>query len=78
MSPFVALSTSGVNSFSCMEAVKRVVKRDPAKAKEIQVGFVALSNKSEIGAYSIQKGFSYAVTNSEYPSGKVFESKFLI
>ena len=63
---------------ACMEAVKRIVKRDPAKAKDIQVGFVALSNKGEVGAYAIQKGFSYSVTNSQYPSGKVFESKFLM
>jgi N4-(beta-N-acetylglucosaminyl)-L-asparaginase len=63
---------------ACMEAVKRIVKRDPAKAKDIQVGFVALSNKGEVGAYSIQKGFTYAVTNAQYPSGKVFESKFLL
>jgi N4-(beta-N-acetylglucosaminyl)-L-asparaginase len=63
---------------ACMEAIKRIVKRDPAKSRDIQVGFVALSNKGEIGAYSIQKGFTYAVTNSQFPSGKVFDSKHLI
>ena len=60
---------------ACVEAVKRIVKRDPAKAKEIQVGFLALSKKGEIGAYSIVKGFTYSVTNSQYPKGKVFEAK---
>lgn len=60
---------------ACMEAVKRIVKRDPAKAKEIQVGFLALSKKGEIGAYSIAKGFTYSVTNSQYPKGRVFEAK---
>lgn len=60
---------------ACREAVSRIVKRDPAKAKEIQVGFVALSKKGEIGAFSIVKGFSYSVTNSQYPKGKVFEAK---
>ena len=60
---------------ACMEAVRRIVKRDPAKAKEIQVGFLALSKKGEIGAYSIVKGFTYSVTNSQYPKGKVFEAK---
>ncbi len=60
---------------ACMEAVKRIVKRDPAKAKEIQVGFLALSKKGEIGAYAIAKGFTYAVTNSQYPKGRVFEAK---
>ena len=60
---------------ACMEAVKRIVKHDQAKAKEIQVGFLALSKKGEIGAYAIAKGFTYSVTNSEYPKGKVFSSK---
>lgn len=63
---------------ACREAVSRIIKRDPAKAKEIQVGFLALSKKGEIGAYSIQKGFTYSVTNSEYPKGKVFEAKHLV
>ena len=60
---------------ACMEAVKRIVKRDPVKAKEIQVGFLALSKKGEIGAFSIVKGFTYAVTTAQYPKGKVFEAK---
>jgi N4-(beta-N-acetylglucosaminyl)-L-asparaginase len=60
---------------ACREAVRRIVKRDPAKAKEIQVGFLALSRKGELGAFSIQKGFTYSVTNTEYPKGKVFEAK---
>lgn len=60
---------------ACHEAVRRVVKRDPEKAKEMQVGFVALSKKGEIGAYSIVKGFTYSVTNSEWSKGKVFQTK---
>lgn len=60
---------------ACREAIRRVVKRDPAKAKEIQVGFLALSKKGEIGAFAIVKGFTYAVTNSEFPKGNVFEAR---
>lgn len=60
---------------ACREAVSRIVKRDPFKAKELQVGFLALSKKGEIGAFAIQKGFSYSVTNSQYPKGKVFAAK---
>jgi N4-(beta-N-acetylglucosaminyl)-L-asparaginase len=60
---------------ACKEAVNRIVKRDLAKAKEIQVGFVAISKKGEVGAYAIQKGFTYSVTNSQYSKGKVFEAK---
>lgn len=63
---------------ACKEAVQRVVKRDPAKAKERQVGFVALSPRGEIGAYSVVKGFTYTVTSAEYPKGRLFAAKFLI
>jgi N4-(beta-N-acetylglucosaminyl)-L-asparaginase len=60
---------------ACREAINRIVKRDPAKAKDIQVGFLALSKTGNVGAFSIAKGFTYAVTNAEYPKGKVFEAK---
>ncbi|MCZ2390702.1 MAG: N(4)-(beta-N-acetylglucosaminyl)-L-asparaginase [Acidobacteria bacterium] len=60
---------------ACREAVRRVVKRDPKKAKEMQVGFVALSRTGSIGAFAIQKGFSYTVTNSKFPEGKVFQAR---
>lgn len=60
---------------ACREAVRRIVKRDPAKARDIQVGFLALSKKGEIGAFAIAKGFTYALTNSQWPKGKVFEAK---
>jgi N4-(beta-N-acetylglucosaminyl)-L-asparaginase len=69
---------------ACREAVHRIVKRDPAKAKGtivygentgIQVGFLAISKTGEIGAFSIQRGFTYSVTNSRYPKGKIFEAK---
>lgn len=60
---------------ACREAIRRIVKRDPAKAKEFQVGFVALSRRGEIGAFSIQKGFTYSITNTEHPNGKVFAAK---
>ncbi len=57
---------------ACREAVMRIIKRDPAKAKELQVGFVAISKRREVGAFSVVKGFTYSVTNSQYPAGKVF------
>ena len=60
---------------ACREAVMRIVNRDPAKAKEMQVGFVAISNKGEVGAFSVLSGFTYSVTNSRYPNGKVFDCK---
>lgn len=60
---------------ACREAVNRIVKRNPEKAKTLQVGFIALSKKGEIGAFSVTKGFSYSVTNADLPKGKTFEAK---
>lgn len=60
---------------ACKEACVRIVKRDPEKAKTFQVGFIAISKKGEVGAYSIQKEFTYSITNSEI--NQVFESKSL-
>ena len=60
---------------ACREAIRRIVKRDPVKAKEFQVGFVALSKTGAIGAFSVQKGFTFTVTNEQFPGGKIFEAK---
>ena len=48
---------------ACKKAVERIVARNPATAKEVQVGFLALNKKGEYGAYALQEGFSYAVKN---------------
>jgi len=50
---------------ACKEAVARIVKKKPEKAKEIQVGFLALNKQGEYGAYALQEGFSFAVCNEE-------------
>ncbi len=49
---------------ACKEAVERLIKRNPGKAKDIQVGFLALSKSGEFGAYALQKGFTYAVKSN--------------
>ena len=46
---------------ACKKAVERIVKRDAAKAKISQVGFIAINKKGEHGGYCLQKGFNYAV-----------------
>jgi N4-(beta-N-acetylglucosaminyl)-L-asparaginase len=46
---------------ACKQAVDRILKKNPAKAKEVQVGFLALNKNGEYGAYCLQKGFTYAV-----------------
>ena len=45
---------------ACEEAVMRIVKRRPEAAKTLQVGFLALNAKGDVGAFAIQKGFVYA------------------
>jgi N4-(beta-N-acetylglucosaminyl)-L-asparaginase len=58
---------------ACEEAVKRIVKNQPAKSKDMQVGFLALNKQGETGAYALQKGFTYAVYSPEVPN-TVFEA----
>jgi N4-(beta-N-acetylglucosaminyl)-L-asparaginase len=50
---------------ACKEAVKRIIKKKPLTAKDIQVGFLAINKKGEYGAYAIQSGFSFAVCNAK-------------
>jgi N4-(beta-N-acetylglucosaminyl)-L-asparaginase len=49
---------------ACKEAVTRIVKKNPGKSKEIQVGFLAMNKQGEFGAYCLQPGFNFAVYNS--------------
>ncbi|MEZ0609931.1 isoaspartyl peptidase/L-asparaginase family protein [Fibrella sp. WM1] len=49
---------------ACQRAIERIVKRDPARAKDFQVGFIAVNKQGEIGAFSVQKGFSYTLTTA--------------
>jgi N4-(beta-N-acetylglucosaminyl)-L-asparaginase len=46
---------------ACKKVIERIVKRDAQKAKEIQVGFIAINKKGEHGSFALQKGFVYAV-----------------
>ncbi|WP_295122364.1 N(4)-(beta-N-acetylglucosaminyl)-L-asparaginase [uncultured Chitinophaga sp.] len=50
---------------ACKEAVTRIVKKNPERAKGIQIGFLALNKKGEHGAYCLQKGFNYAVCTGD-------------
>jgi len=48
---------------ACKEAVGRILARKP-EAKDIQVGFLAISKGGQVGAWSIQKGFTYALCDA--------------
>jgi N4-(beta-N-acetylglucosaminyl)-L-asparaginase len=58
---------------SCRKAVERIVTRDPQKAKNLQVGFLALKKDGSFGAFCIQKGFTYSVRSKN--EEKIYESE---
>lgn len=58
---------------ACKMAVQRIIKINPEKARDIQVGFVAINKAGQYGAYSLQPGFTYAVKTSKLD--KIFKSK---
>ncbi|MFN8291180.1 MAG: N(4)-(beta-N-acetylglucosaminyl)-L-asparaginase [Chitinophagaceae bacterium] len=58
---------------ACKEAVRRIVKINGEKAKDVQVGFIAINTKGQYGAFAIQKNFTYCVTTNA--GTKVFDSK---
>ena len=50
---------------ACEQAVNRIVKKYPNSYKDLQVGFLALNKQGEYGAYSIHKGFNFAVRSND-------------
>lgn len=59
---------------ACRLAVERLIRINPAKAKDFQVGFIALSKYGEYGAYAVNPGFVFSVT-TEPGNGKVIKAK---
>jgi N4-(beta-N-acetylglucosaminyl)-L-asparaginase len=58
---------------ACKAAVARIVKRNGSKARNVQVGFIALNNKGVHGGYSVVKGFTYAVKSGT--EEKIYKAK---
>jgi N4-(beta-N-acetylglucosaminyl)-L-asparaginase len=50
---------------ACREAVQRILKRKNAWGDDFQVGFLAINKKGEVGAWAVQKGFSYALCDAK-------------
>ncbi len=50
---------------ACKKAIARIVKIKGEKVKDIQVAFIALNKKGQVGSFAIHKGFSYAVKSNE-------------
>lgn len=58
---------------ACKKTVERIVRKRGEKAKELQVGFIAVNKRGEFGGYALQKGFTYAVHSNA--GVKVFNAK---
>ena len=59
---------------ACREAVERILHRKKDRPSDFQVGFLALSKGGQIGAWAVQKGFTYAVCNAANQSA-LYDSK---
>jgi len=61
---------------ACKKAIERILKIKKEKAKDIQVAFIAINKKGEVGAYALQQGFSYAVKSNQ--AEQLIKSKYLM
>jgi N4-(beta-N-acetylglucosaminyl)-L-asparaginase len=62
-------------SDACREAIERVVRKRPEASKSLQVCFLAMNRRGEVGAFALQKGFVYAVQDaSPGPHDKLIDS----
>ncbi|PXA83619.1 N(4)-(beta-N-acetylglucosaminyl)-L-asparaginase [Nostoc sp. 3335mG] len=50
---------------ACREAVMHIVKLRGDAIRDEQVGFLALGHDGEVGAFALQPGFTYAVTDAD-------------
>jgi len=60
---------------ACKKIIERIVKIKKEKAKDIQVAFIAINKKGQVGSFAIHKGFSYAVKTNDIE--KLVNSKSL-
>ena len=50
---------------ACKKIVERIVKIKGDKVKEIQVAFLAVNKKGQVGSFAIHPGFEYAIRTNE-------------
>lgn len=60
---------------ACKKAIERLALKNP-NHKDMQVGFLALNKKGEVGAFALQKGFTYALHDGA--ENKSFDSEYLV
>jgi N4-(beta-N-acetylglucosaminyl)-L-asparaginase len=63
---------------ACKMAVQRIIKaKGLEKARQIQIGFIAIKKNGEYGGFALQKGFNYAVCISDNFNNLV-DAKYLM
>lgn len=50
---------------ACKKVIERIARIKKEKAKDIQVAFIALNKKGQVGSYALHPGFSYAIKNGQ-------------
>lgn len=50
---------------ACKKVIERIVRIKKEKAKDIQVAFIAINKKGQVGSFALHKGFVYALRNEE-------------
>jgi N4-(beta-N-acetylglucosaminyl)-L-asparaginase len=61
---------------ACKSAIERIIRIKGEKAKDIQVGFLAVNKKGEVGSFAIHKGFNYAIKTNRVE--EMIESKYIM
>jgi N4-(beta-N-acetylglucosaminyl)-L-asparaginase len=61
---------------ACKEAIERIAAIKGAKAKDIQVAFIALDKNGQTGSYALQKGFNFTVSTTDTPH--LLDSEYLL
>jgi N4-(beta-N-acetylglucosaminyl)-L-asparaginase len=61
---------------ACKKIIERIVRIKKEKAKDIQVAFLAVNKKGQVGAFAIHKGFSYAIKTTD--TERLVASKYLM
>ena len=63
---------------ACKAAVVKIARIKKEKAREIQIGFIAINKKGETGGYALHPGFSYAIKSGSeerlIPAKSYFQS----
>lgn len=59
---------------ACRIAIERILK-SPKDIRQMQIGYLAINKHGETGAYSLQKGFNYALYNDQ--GNRLVDSPFV-